>query len=404
MDFGGSFTGMNSMGKLFHEVSGTDAFELYESMYSSFTVLKNVYKSQEKAAGTMTQAIGLTRETPLRIQDILSVFSTFSVNPQLRDMLSNKEQMGQLAKNVAGLGFLVPEQGSRGAAFAMREAFAGNFRSMRMRFALQPEMVAAAGGMSVAQMKQRPQYFQSALSAFLNTNLGQSTFNDLQMTFSKQVNHIYDAISGGIWKGFQGTGMYQSVTMMTYEASNMANRFFKSGGFDTFFKGFGQAVTSQFSQATSIFRTIDFEKDPPEATKQKLTKAISAVTKDLVVAVTPQIETLSETIAPVAKSVGAMVSSSISKTLASVLGGSLGIGVNSIVTTLEMPFTSLAKSLAPQSWQGGINRGLAGQADFITEHPFVTLGAGIVGSRPIVDMITRGTQNYGGMGNWMSSW
>lgn len=341
MGFGATFTGIPALGKLFNQVATTDAFELYESMHSSFTVLKNVYGSQEKAASSMEQSIQLARETPLQVRDLLKIFSTFSVNPELRGVLSNKEQMGQLATGVAGLSFLVPEQGTEGAIFAIREALAGQFRSIRNRFNINPELIAAGGGMSMSEMKEKPTNFLSALNSFLKMNLGNQTFTELQGTFSKQVGNIMDSITGGIFKSFRETGMYSSATTFTTELSNATGKFFESGTFNEFFSGFGEKVSTQFSKAANLLKTVNFDTAAPDEVKNKMGKIVSLITKDLVYSISPEMDQVTAIISPMAKSVGSMVASYLGRGTAEVFSSALGIGMSSIVNTLEMPLTGL---------------------------------------------------------------
>lgn len=394
MGFGASFTGLPALGKMFNQVATTDAFELYESMHSSFTVLKNVYGSQEKAASSIEQSIQLARETPLQVRDLLKVFSTFSVNPQLRGVLSNKEQMGQLATGVSGLGFLVPEQGTEGAIFAIREALAGQFRSLRNRFNINPELIAAGGGMSMSEMKEKPTNFLSALNSFLKMNLGQQTFTELQMTFSKQAGNIMDSITGGIFKAFRETGMYSSATNFTAELSNTTGKFFESNTFGDFFAGFGQKVSTQFSKATNVLKSIDFDSDSPKTLQDKMGKTIGLITKDLVYSISPQMDQVVGVVAPMAKKVGTMVASYLGRGTAEIFSSAFGIGMASIVNTLEAPLTSILPKPV-EDWYGQNIRPV--QTDFVTEHPIATFAAGYMGTKGLKNLLTTGTQKYGGI-------
>lgn len=399
--FGASFTGLPALGKLFQQVAGTDAFELYESMHSSFTVLKNVYRSQEKAAGTIQQSIQLARQTPLEVNDLLKIFSTFSVNPQLRNVLSNKEQMGQLATGVAGLSFLVPEQGTEGAIFAIREALAGQYRSIRNRFNISPELIAASGGMSMSEMQAKPTNFLSALDSFLKQNLGQQTFTELQMTFSKQVGNIYDALTGGIFKSFRQGGMYESATGFAAEIANLTGKMFESDSFGKFFADFGGKVTKQFNQATNVLKSVDFEFDSPEAVTQKITKGINMITKDMMYSIAPNVDTVINAVAPMAKSVGSAVSTAMSKGVAEIFGGAIGIGLNSIVNTLEMPINAmLPKSITQSDTMSQLR---ASRTEFITENPVATFVGGYMGSRVLQNFVKGVTAPAGGFSQFMAN-
>lgn len=403
MGFGASFTGIPALGKLFNQVATTDAFELYESMHSSFTVLKNVYKSQEKAGDTIQESINLARQTPLEVNDLLKIFSTFSVNPQLRGVLGNKEQMGQLATGVAGLSFLVPEQGTQGAIFAIREALAGQFRSLRNRFNINPELIAASGGMSMTEMQEKPTNFLGALSSFLKQNLGQNTFNELQNTFSKQVGNIYDSLTGGIFKAFRQSGTYESVTNFASQLSNVAGDLFESEGFGNFFKSFGGKITTQFSKASNVLKSMDFKIDTPEVLKEKFGRAFQMITKDVVTATGSDMDSVIEAVAPVAKNVGSMVSGYLSKGLGDVVSGAMGIGVNSIVETLSSGVMSITDNIPGVG--GGLRylqgKALPYQRDIITEHPFATLALGAMAQKPLVNWASGVMQTQGGFTPYM---
>lgn len=138
-------------------------------------------------------------ESPAAFEDIVTMVKGFGLNPAMRKMIETAKERGameaqlnELAYVTVGLGMTKSEQGVKGAAFALREAMAGQFISLKRRFEIAPEAVAAAAGKTVQELKKSPQAFMEAMKSFLDLNIGQSTLQKLSFTYQVQMQNIVD--------------------------------------------------------------------------------------------------------------------------------------------------------------------------------------------------------------------
>jgi tetratricopeptide (TPR) repeat protein len=98
-----------------------------------------------------------------------------------------------LLRTLTGLATIDPEQGIKGAQFAVREALSGEFRSLRFRFEISPDAVAASIGKSLEDLKADPRLTIEALSKFVDTFVGQDAVNAFNRLLSTQANRLRGA-------------------------------------------------------------------------------------------------------------------------------------------------------------------------------------------------------------------
>ena len=125
---------------------------------------------------------------------------SFGLTPQIRNMLKRatgeqaKAQMKDLADITVALGMTKPEQGTQGAMFSLREALAGQWRSLKMRFEIVPDAVAASIGKTVKEIEKSPELLTRAFKEFWRLSLGKDTLTELSETVKVQINNIYDFV------------------------------------------------------------------------------------------------------------------------------------------------------------------------------------------------------------------
>jgi len=143
------------------------------------------------AGGGVRSLVGDIREAsqglPLTTRQGLTGIRGLAFTPATASILSNRgaervDGLNNLLTILSGLASIDPEQGIEGAQFAVREALAGEFRSLRFRFELSPDAIAGSIGATLEQLKADPQLTIKALRTFVDTFVGEEgidAFNNL---------------------------------------------------------------------------------------------------------------------------------------------------------------------------------------------------------------------------------
>ncbi|MDD4292230.1 MAG: hypothetical protein PHX51_08380, partial [Clostridia bacterium] len=205
-----------------------------ETQKKAGIVLTGIFDKQ-----TSNKMLGFAREyavtSPATFDDIINMIKGFGLNPKTKNMIDKSQDLPKTLRDLSyltiGLGATKPEQGVKGASYAMREAMAGQFISLRRRFEIMPEAVAAAGNTSLSKMQKDPLEFLRSPKAYLDLHLGENTLKNLSMTYEVQINNIKDFIAQAEAmigeNGFYGTAMTLATRVAEAFKMIIPTHFFK---------------------------------------------------------------------------------------------------------------------------------------------------------------------------------
>ena len=148
---------------------------------------------------------------------------------------------------MVGLSTINPQQGVEGAGFAIREAMANQFRSLRNRFDISPDVVASSIGKSLTDLRRDPNLTLEAISAFTDAFVGPETIRQLSETLSVQGTKLRGALEQ-FFKKIGDAGFYDRV-LGTIRGINTALESFLSKGNDEK----AREITSRISASLSMF-------------------------------------------------------------------------------------------------------------------------------------------------------
>lgn len=120
-----------------------------------------------------------------------------------------------------------PDQGIEGARFAVREALAGEFRSLRFRFEISPTIVAASVGKSLEELKADPALTLRALEAFTNTFVGPEAIAQFNALLSTQATKLRGVIEL-FFRQIGESGFYDKLVGIVRNAQQRLSQFIGS--------------------------------------------------------------------------------------------------------------------------------------------------------------------------------
>jgi hypothetical protein len=201
----------------------TESFKMLEiSMYGAT-------KSWD-AVGTASKfAKEYAAEYPAMYSDVMKALQSFAYIPALKPMIQSGDvqNMKEMMHVVQGLLTMRPEQGVQGAIYALREALAGNWRSLMFRFDVPIASIAKSAGMTMEQMKQSPEQAIKALKSFIDEFVGADTMAMMAKNLSIQVGNLRDKYE--MWLDKLGkTGVYEKVVGYLLKLNDALDAFMKS--------------------------------------------------------------------------------------------------------------------------------------------------------------------------------
>lgn len=122
-----------------------------------------------------------------------------------------EDKLAKILRVLTGLATIDPEQGVSGARFAVREALSGEVRSLRFRFELSPQVIAATIGKSLAEVKADPKLMLEALSKFVDTFIGDQAIEQFSKLMSVQGKRLHGALQE-FFNLIGDQGLYDRVT------------------------------------------------------------------------------------------------------------------------------------------------------------------------------------------------
>lgn len=190
-------------------VEGTEEFRRMEAS------LTGIVGTMRAAKQITADALAASKGLPITGAEALLAAQRLAFIPATAGALQTPgpqrvEQLHGLQRILTGLATIDPEQGIRGAAFALREALAGEFRSLRFRFEISPDVVAATIGKDLSDLKQDPRLTIQALERFVDLFVGDAALQEFDKLLSTQGNKLRGAIQE-FFNLVGGSGFYDSL-------------------------------------------------------------------------------------------------------------------------------------------------------------------------------------------------
>lgn len=179
----GFVAGFTAMGKSI--ISATD-------IYRKQTIsLVGVYKTPSKSREMINSVYDITRGMPVNYTQAIQTLSEMSAIPALQKILrspdSNKSSqlLTKMFKVITAMTTMRPDQNASGAIFSLRNAFAGDLRSLQRRFDLPvSNIMNSRGTMGLAAVKTDPMAMLDSLENYFDTFLDVETLNKVSDTIS----------------------------------------------------------------------------------------------------------------------------------------------------------------------------------------------------------------------------
>ena len=276
----------------------TESFRMLEiSLYGAL-------KSWESVKTVSEFAKKYSAEYPAMYKDVMQTIQSMAYMPSMKPMImaGDVKLMKEAMDIVQGLATMRPEQGVQGATFALREALSGNWRSLQMRFDIPVESIARSAGMTMEQMKSKPEAGFQALGAFTKEFVGADTMAMMAKNLGTQVDNLREKYN--LWKESIGkAGFYDTVINYLLKLNETFENLLKSETLGRITKQISSFMESIADRIAGIFtKGIDWEsiatlgglgealkqvgrnaieglKEVWEAAKEPLTEALKGVFK-----------------------------------------------------------------------------------------------------------------------------
>ncbi len=226
----------------------TETFRMLEtSMYGAT-------KSWESVNKVSTFAKEYAAEYPAMYKDVMQAMQSFSYIPALKPIIQQGDviNMKEMMTVVQGLMTMRPEQGVQGAIFALREALAGNWRSMQFRFDVPVASIAESAGMTMEQMKQSPDQAMKAMKSFVDSFVGADTMAMMAKNLSIQVGNLRDKYD--MWIDKLGkTGIYDKVIDYLLKLNDAFGAFLESDKLQGWTQAINEFLEKTADRLASVF-------------------------------------------------------------------------------------------------------------------------------------------------------
>jgi len=314
------------------------------------------------AGGGVRSLVGDIREAsqglPLTTRQGLTGIRGLAFTPATASILSNRgaervDGLNNLLTILSGLASIDPEQGIEGAQFAVREALAGEFRSLRFRFELSPDAIAGSIGATLEELKADPQLTIKALRTFVDTFVGEEgidAFNNLLSVQGVRFRGVLEEFFAFI--GDQG--IYDRVVRIVRRAGDLVSGLITTPG--------GQAG------AATINRALDTTLDRVLQSASVALTTLSGVSIDLTDDLqNVEIDALATSVGNAIEGLGKLTASLLEAVpvvaaFASSIARSLGVDVSATPT----PETAMRRLLDRQARLEALLTQLDDQSDVIT--------------------------------------
>lgn len=190
-----------------------------------------------RAVRDLTVDVQRASETlPVTYQEALGAVRGLAFIPSTASMIQTPgeqrpDQVRDLLNILTGLATIDPDQGLEGARFAMREALAGEFRSLRFRFEISPQVVASTVGANLEDLKADPALTIEAMREFVNLFVGEEAIQEFSNLLSVQGNLLRGSMEE--FFGLVGdSGFYDSAVERLRNANQQIRAAIRTGALD----------------------------------------------------------------------------------------------------------------------------------------------------------------------------
>lgn len=233
----------------------TESFRMLEiSLYGAL-------KSWEPVKTVSEFAKKYSAEYPAMYKDVMQTIQSMAYMPSMKPMImaGDVKLMKEAMDIVQGLATMRPEQGVQGATFALREALSGNWRSLQMRFDIPVESIARSAGMTMEQMKSKPEAGFQALGAFTKEFVGVDTMAMMAKNLGTQVDNLREKYT--LWKESIGkAGFYDTVINYLLKLNETFENLLKSETLGRITKQISSFMESIADKIAGVFtKGIDWE-------------------------------------------------------------------------------------------------------------------------------------------------
>ena len=171
--------------------------------------LTGLFRSRAAAGSIVQEAIQIAKIQPIQFEQAIGLFQQFAIFPDIRQMLRGgvmrvwnekfqevpKVFSEMLVEAVQLLAMLNPEQGMKGAAFAIRELISGQYISLQRRFNITISQLASYAGTDVSRfMAQDPANVIRSIWIALNRMLGPNVLRLQGANLLIQLQNIKDVL------------------------------------------------------------------------------------------------------------------------------------------------------------------------------------------------------------------
>jgi len=171
--------------------------------------LTGLFRSRAAAGSIVQEAIQIAKVQPIQFEQAIGLFQQFAIFPDIRQMLRGgvmrvwnekfqevpKVFSEMLVEAVQLLAMLNPEQGMKGAAFAIRELISGQYISLQRRFNITISQLASYAGTDVSRfMAQDPANVIRSIWIALNRMLGPNVLRLQGANLLIQLQNIKDVL------------------------------------------------------------------------------------------------------------------------------------------------------------------------------------------------------------------
>ena len=171
--------------------------------------LTGLFRSRAAAGSIVQEAIQIAKIQPIQFEQAIGLFQQFAIFPDIRQMMRGgvmrvwnekfqevpKVFSEMLVEAVQLLSMLNPEQGMKGAAFAIRELISGQYISLQRRFNITISQLASYAGTDVSRfMAQDPANVIRSIWIALNRMLGPNVLRLQGANLLIQLQNIKDVL------------------------------------------------------------------------------------------------------------------------------------------------------------------------------------------------------------------
>lgn len=231
-----------------------------ENFYLIETALTGVIKNAAQVRKISEWAMRYAAEFPAMYSDVMDAMKGLAMMPALKPMFTKASvaDMEKIMNIVQSLAALDPQQGVKGALLAMREALAGQWRTLQYRFEIRPQAVAAAAGLTMEELKNMPDKAIQALDAFTRLNVGADTLRKSAESLGVQWGNLTDRYE--MWLNTVAQyGAYRKLVEFLMKINELWDEILKSEAAKRLGQDISRVFEAMIEGVESVITGIDWE-------------------------------------------------------------------------------------------------------------------------------------------------